>query len=332
MKSRNATIDYLRGLAALMVCVCHYRHTLPDQPAAIAKHGEIGVQIFFVISGFIIPYSMEKAGYRLVDFGRFWLKRLVRLQPTFLAALVFTFLLSRASSHFKGGAVDFSLSDLAASAVYWRVPSENPVIWTLIVELKYYLFISLLFPLLFSVNDTIRRLSFLGCMILATLLLPYAETLRHAPCFLLGFAACYLRTGRSTPGEALILSILVIVSAFTGSSTLQIAAGVLTSAAILYLPAIHWKLGTFFGAISYSLYLVHFPLGVKIVNVLLPRFPGSGHWVLMPVTIVVCSAVAYIFFRSIEEPSAKLSQRIKLSKAKMVVASSVITDRSVAPR
>lgn len=208
MKSRNATIDYLRGLAALMVCVCHYRHTLPDQLAAIAKHGEIGVQIFFVISGFIIPYSMEKAGYRLVDFGRFWLKRLVRLQPTFLAALVFTFLLSRASSHFKGGAVDFSFPDLAASAVYWRVPSENPVIWTLIVELKYYLFISLLFPLLFSVNDTIRRLSFLGCMILATLLLPYAETLRHAPCFLLGFAACYLRTGRSTPGEALILSIL----------------------------------------------------------------------------------------------------------------------------
>ncbi|HEY4246510.1 MAG TPA: acyltransferase [Lacunisphaera sp.] len=328
MKQRNATIDYLRGLAALMVCVCHYRHTLPDHLAAIAKHGEIGVQIFFVISGFIIPYSMEKSGYKLIDFGRFWLKRIVRLQPTFLAALIFTFLLSRASSHFKGAATEFSLPDLVASAVYLRVPSENPVIWTLIVELKYYLFISLLFPLLFSRNDMIRRSSFVGCLILATGLTPYAETLQHAPCFLLGFAACYLRTGRSTPRESLILSILVIAAAFTASSTLQIAAGVLTSAAILYLPVIHWRLGAFFGAISYSLYLVHFPLGVKIVNVSLPRFPGSGHWVLMPITIAICSAVAYALFKLVEEPSARWSQQIKLSKATISDASTRTIDQS----
>ncbi len=328
MKQRNATIDYLRGLAAFMVCVCHYRHTLPDNLAAIAKHGEIGVQIFFVISGFIIPYSMEKGGYQLVDFGRFWFKRLVRLQPTFLAALLFTFLLSRTSSHFKSGAPDFSFSDLATSAVYLRVPSENPVIWTLIVELKYYLFISLLFPLLFSRNHTIRRLSFSGCLALATWLIPYAETLRHAPCFFLGFAACYLRTGRSSPRESLILSVLVIAAAFTGSSIPQISTGVLTSVAILYLPTIHWKLGAFFGAISYSLYLVHFPLGVKIVNASLPHFTGSAHWVLMPVTIAICSATAYVLFKLVEEPSARWSQQIKLSHANSLIASSKTIDQS----
>jgi peptidoglycan/LPS O-acetylase OafA/YrhL len=328
MKQRNATIDYLRGLAALMVCVCHYRHTLPEPLSALAKHGEIGVQIFFVISGFIIPYSMEKAGYQLVDFGRFWLKRLVRLQPTFWVALLFTFLLSRASSHFKGGTPAFSFSDLAASAVYWRVPSENPVIWTLIVELKYYLFISLLYPLLFSRNDMIRRVSFVGCVVLATVLIPYAETLRHAPCFLLGFAACYLRTARSTPQESLILSILVVASAVAGSSALQIAAAVLTSAAILYLPAVHWKLGAFFGAISYSLYLVHFPLGVKIVNASLPHFPGASHWVLMPFTIAICSATAYALFKLVEEPSARWSQQIKLSKANTSIGGAKSVDQS----
>src|ERR1700712_5085903 len=163
MKQRNATIDYLRGLAALMVCVCHFRHTLPDVLSGLAKQGELGVQVFFVISGYIISYSMDRGGYKIIDFGRFWLKRLLRLQPTFVVALLFTFFLSHVSAHMKGGASDFSISDLAAATVYFRVPSENPVIWTLIVELKYYLFISVLFPLLFSPDHAIRRLSYCSC-------------------------------------------------------------------------------------------------------------------------------------------------------------------------
>ena len=299
-----------------MVCICHYRHTLPETLSAIAKHGEIGVQIFFVISGYIIPYSMDKGGYKIVDFGRFWLKRLLRLQPTFVVALLFTFVLSHASSLFKGGVSNFSFSELLGSSVYLQVPSENPVIWTLIVELKYYLAISLLFPLLFSRSPTTRRLSFGVCLLAAFALAPHVETLKHAPYFLLGFAACYIRTGRATWKESAAWSALVIAAAFSHSSTLQIAAGLLTALSILYLPSIDWKVGTFFGAISYSLYLVHFPLGVKIVNLTLPRFPGPAHWVLLPATILVCTSVAYVLFRLVEKPSAKWSQQIKLSKAR----------------
>src|ERR1035441_2897196 len=48
------------------------------------KYGWLGVEIFFVISGFIIPYSLYKAGYRVSDFTRFLLKRIARLDPPYL--------------------------------------------------------------------------------------------------------------------------------------------------------------------------------------------------------------------------------------------------------
>jgi peptidoglycan/LPS O-acetylase OafA/YrhL len=314
MKQRNATIDYLRGLAAIMVCICHFRHTLPDFLSGLAKQGELGVQIFFVISGYIIPYSMERGGYKITGFGRFWLKRLLRLQPTFLVALILTFLLSQISARIKGSVSDFSVSDLAAAAVYLRVPGENPVIWTLIVELKYYLFISVLFPLLFSRDHTVRRLSYLSCLLLTVLLMPYVETLKHMPFFLFGFAACYFKIGRANLQEAGLLSVLVTLCAFSQSSSIQVATGVLTALAILFLPAANWRLGLFMGSISYSLYLIHFPLGVKIVNLTLPRVPGAVHWMVLPATTVLCSSVAYLLFRLVEEPSSKWSQRIEISK------------------
>jgi peptidoglycan/LPS O-acetylase OafA/YrhL len=53
-----------------------------------AVSGLFCVEIFFVISGFILPYSLWKGGYVRRDYGKFILKRVVRLDPPYFGAII----------------------------------------------------------------------------------------------------------------------------------------------------------------------------------------------------------------------------------------------------
>ena len=67
----------LRGIAASMVCLYHFTCgntsfiSNENMFKQVASVGWLGVEIFFVISGFVIPYSMAKNGYQLRNFGGF---------------------------------------------------------------------------------------------------------------------------------------------------------------------------------------------------------------------------------------------------------------------
>ena len=68
MKQVNI-IDSLRSFAAISVCLFHFICTTVglDYPAtmsSIFSYGQNGVLVFFVISGFIIPWSMYSKNYR----------------------------------------------------------------------------------------------------------------------------------------------------------------------------------------------------------------------------------------------------------------------------
>lgn len=91
--SKHVTIEgiqYLRGIAAMMVVFHHVRHVFGDV-SGWTKFGETGVDIFFVISGFIMAYmtplSRDTMTDRLSDMRRFWSKRLVRIVPLYWIAL-----------------------------------------------------------------------------------------------------------------------------------------------------------------------------------------------------------------------------------------------------
>ena len=74
-------LDHLRGFAALAVCLFHLSFAnsgfLPagDPIRSVGAFGYLGVEIFFVISGFVIPYSLSLRGYRLRDAPEFLIKR-----------------------------------------------------------------------------------------------------------------------------------------------------------------------------------------------------------------------------------------------------------------
>jgi peptidoglycan/LPS O-acetylase OafA/YrhL len=80
-------LQVLRAVAALLVMWCHLKYNLALPPARLAQLpllatdlGAIGVDIFFVISGFVIALSAERAGY---DWRRFLIQRLARIVPLY---------------------------------------------------------------------------------------------------------------------------------------------------------------------------------------------------------------------------------------------------------
>ena len=73
-RDRITNLDLLRGVAALAVCLFHFDYDgalgIPSV-SHVLSYGYLGVQMFFVISGFIIPYSMLRSGYRIKNIKGF---------------------------------------------------------------------------------------------------------------------------------------------------------------------------------------------------------------------------------------------------------------------
>src|SRR4051812_35797682 len=104
---RIETLDALRGLASLGVCWFHLttvnRAFLPDGfVKASGGYGALGVQIFFVISGFIIPLALGQSDYKFRDYPRFLLKRILRLDPPYLITIAAGLFLTCLSAAIRG--------------------------------------------------------------------------------------------------------------------------------------------------------------------------------------------------------------------------------------
>ena len=157
--SRLRSIDALRGIAALGVVFFHavdqgdkvLPHNLLDYPVRLVQFlssfGYIGVFLFFVISGFCIHLQWARARATGVEpdirFGPFWKRRLRRLYPPYIIALVLFLLLAASKSELNFTPFFFydlgmhllMLHNLDAQTVY----TINGVFWTLAVEEQLYL-------------------------------------------------------------------------------------------------------------------------------------------------------------------------------------------------
>ena len=83
-------LDALRGYAALVVVLFHLSPTVIGPGAHMAVFrvidlGKYGVLLFFLVSGYVIPMSLERHG----SLRRFWIGRLFRIYPAYLFAIAF---------------------------------------------------------------------------------------------------------------------------------------------------------------------------------------------------------------------------------------------------
>ena len=323
---RVEVVDLLRGLAALAVAWFHFTNGnaafLPEGSIlkASGRHGWLGVEVFFVLSGFIIPLSMARGGYRLTrDAGRFVVKRLIRLDPPYLASIGLALGLWYASSlapGFTGTAPDLSGRQLALHLGYLNAfagePWLNPVYWTLAVEFQFYLFAAVAFPALWRSGPPATAALCVGLTGLSAAA-PDDRFLPHwLPLFLLGTLAARRRAGTLPAGW--FWPPFVGTAAAAGWLTSPAAAGVgaAAAAAILFLRAPVPAPLAGLGAVSYSLYLVHVPVGGRVVNLGTGLQDGTAVQVAVLTAALAASLLtAWAFWALIERPAQRWSSAIR---------------------
>lgn len=188
----------------------------------------------------------------------------------------------------------------------------NPAFWTLAVEAQYYLLIALAFPLLTDRRVALRTVVLVLC-ILAPLLVRYQVlALGYGALFSVG-ALVYLRRVNLIAlwNFLLLLALACFVEGFCRGWGGAIF-GLTTASLIAFAPALRGEEVLFMGGISYSLYLVHVPIGGRIVN-LAECLPGGLFFraAAVGVALLVSIVFAYGFFRLVENPSHRLAKRIR---------------------
>ncbi|MBL7884168.1 MAG: acyltransferase [Bacteroidia bacterium] len=317
----------LRAIAALSVCLFHFICTVigftsNETIVSIFSYGHYGVQMFFVISGFIIPWSMYHGKYNIKHFFVFTAKRLVRLEPPYIVSLFFAIVLTYArtlSPHFNGIDTIPTVKQVILHFGYLIPFFEGQhwirsVYWTLAIEFQYYLLIGLFFPLISNSKFGIRLIVyflFIGSPILtSSSFLPY-----YLPVFLLGILLFLFKTGVIKKMEFFIMSILTSLSILWFHDIPTLCFSLVTYIAILKFDYISWKIGNFLGEISYSIYLFHGLVGMTVLNYFSHTTSSSiTKFVLLCFSLASTIFFSYLLFRYIEKPSKHFSSRIKYKR------------------
>ncbi len=322
---RIATVDALRGIASLSVAWFHFTNANPALTPGIVKssgsYGWLGVYIFFVISGFVIPYSLEKASYGYRQFWRFLAKRIVRLDPPYFANMVFILGLAFVVPlvpGFRGPQPHFTATQLLSHFAYLNsVVGKtwiNPVYWSLGIEFQYYLLIGLIFPLLCSSRVATRMLTILALLVPGFFIRGGALVFSHLPLFVAGILTYQFKVGRLSKGYYFGALAVTAMVAGIGSGMVIAVTCAVTSLLIAFVE-FGGRILTCLGSISYSLYLMHVPVGGKIVDIG-TRF-GRGQFVPSVFLIAAMATsifAAWVLYRIVELPAKGLSSRISYRK------------------
>ena len=328
---RLTFLDALRGLASLSVAVFHiYAFSAvsaqlatvePHWLDAALKHGGLGINVFFVISGIAIATSIGQARITWRYLGRFALRRSIRLDPPYWATLALASVIlavdGRAPSMGRVLAHVFYAQTIAGQA---QIVS---VFWTLTYEVQFYLALVLavmlaqrlgarvgwglaIVPLLTSLAVSALHIDTHGWFILWW----YA--------FAAGVATLGMLTGR-LPLVVWLLALVLIAAneAFVGSfnhiavAVAALAIGLMGRGGLLA----RWTGGRvlqWLGSRSYSLYLIHF-LGATLAKMFSPRIHGPGTAALVfAASLLLAMGAADVVHRLIEAPAHRLSRTVNI--------------------
>jgi peptidoglycan/LPS O-acetylase OafA/YrhL len=351
---RFAFVDALRGIAALSVAAYHIYRYGPVAKAAASitpafldvplRHGWMGVQVFFVVSGFVIAYTLRSARITPGYLGNFALRRSLRLDPPYWFTILFVLGLYTITTSL------FDIQDgLMSEAPTWDrliahvfylqnllgYTNLSVGFWTLCIEVQFYLLFALTLgfaqrltahcsdrsqgahwlPLLFCFAP-------LGLISLFSFSLNPDNTdwvIHFFAFFFLGAMIWWTLEGRM-PKLAFWALVAAILVRQRISPTLDMTVALIIGATI-YL-VIHtgrserwlrfpWlqRLGT----ISYSLYLIHYPIS-WIITTLGYELTGDAPipavgWLLL--SLAASIGVANALHLAIEAPAMRFSRRFK---------------------
>ena len=338
--SRVAFADGLRACAALWVVFYHMsegkhiasiKANLPNWlDTAIFDWGYLGVSIFFVLSGFVMAYTVRQIKVDGKTAGQFLLRRLTRLSPPYYFTIVVMLIINHFKAKVLGeGMQQIGIGDVLAHLVYLQqlLASSriSSVFWTLCIEIQFYI----AFALLILVADSKKtsssqyaRLWVFGTAGIIALLWPAHITenvlwrggfLSYWYSFLVGALVCWgwLESGKIRVFAGIYCVVVLVFGIYTQSLFTIITAftGILLLLAGMWDAMgkwLSWKWIQFIALISYSLYLLHNPLtGIVFRIVNRWAYPETLNIELIGIilSILVCIFASWLMFLLIERPS-----------------------------
>lgn len=322
-KDRIVSLELLRGIAACAVMLFHFTIEesihLSDNNLlrSIGSYGHYGVEVFFIISGFVIPWSIHRAGYKMKTLGKFLAKRCVRIEIPYFSIILLEIILMYVSSltPWRDGLSDrLNVQDILLHIGYLNgflgKPWLLPVFWTLAVEFQFYLLIALLYGLLVH-PCRFWRLSVVLLLGASSLIVgqPYIF-FHHSLYFVIGILLFQYKTKLITNYEYLLINLTTLCIIYYQSGFIL---GLICSLTIFTIFNYNqeWKGARQLGAISYSIYLVHIPFGGRLL-LLTQKFVGDEllKSLLILSYLLMTIFVAWLFYKFIEKPSMLLSKSI----------------------
>ena len=316
------SLDFLRGIAALSVFLFHIginnKLKFSSGFKDLSNNGHLGVQIFFVISGFIIPYSMKKGNYNLSKIKTFFIKRLVRLHPPYLISMFLIFLINlifHQSPYFNEALIKINITEFFSHFLYLNgllnLKWLNQVYWTLAIEFQFYVFISLFFLLLDK--DFWIWILILLILLFSSIVFPFHNLLTlHLPFFLIGISLFRLISQNDSFIFFIFYLIIIniIILYLYNFDFRYVIAGIFPVFFLIFTKK--YSFSVFFGNISYSLYLIHAPISQALIKIGSYFCRNIYHEsILIIITIIVTISLSYLFYRYIELPFKKFTSKLK---------------------
>lgn len=294
--------------------------------------GQLGVVIFFLISGYIISAVAQKETRT-----EFLVKRVLRLFPTLFICSAISFILVTISNAYDLGPIystdAVALTDFIKSAFMLSWFTESPralsVAWSLMPEIIFYVIVSLLINFMrnFPVRSTLGMLGIYALLTFPMREVPYLSYFGYftvyLPIFFVG-RILYLEQQKKISGQQAIalfvISASIFVSVYNGRFPGELfrtdsgriwnyvlGIGIFYGLMISGIRSCPRPI-SFFADISYALYLVHLPVGIFTLNVM-----ARVHLpFLVKCFIAIVSAIvlAVIIHHTVERPAQRFARRL----------------------
>lgn len=369
-EGRSTYIDALRGIAAFSVACYHITRYGPlPEPASekIPKflqlwfdHGWMGVQVFFVISGFVIAYSVRNAFVTPGYLANYIFRRSIRLDPPYWTTILFVLVLHAILHLHLGFDSPLDVPSKLEPALSWQLLASHVLylqnilrfdnlsagFWTLCIEVQFYLLyvagqgIAQRFPYLKrktpSDASPVGLLTVFAPLALLSLFVWNGDydndmwIIRFFCMFFLGTAAWWALDGRVSQfvfwGYAAAFAGRILLQVHRKSWSDDLTVGLiaaLVAGISIYIAGRRGRLGTwlnyrvlqYLGKISYSLYLIHFPMSHVITTLgteVSGKSPSPAVATLWLVLALVASlAAAHVMYVFVEAPSVRFAARFK---------------------
>lgn len=319
-------IDWLRAIASLAVVIFHINEVRSsnDFYGSVVSYGWLGVPIFFVVSGYCVTLSSLSRPPPMA----FLIKRYARVLPPYWASLAVVAAVVVARKLISGSNDVSALPKNAygvlatltlTTSPVSSIPTINWVYWTLSYELAFYGVMAL---------SLVKKSVFPWAMILVTVLslstvqwplayVPGLFFLDHWPLFAIGVALAETIHRGSLFGKTLLL--IAVTGLFVlNHPPVIIAAGatVLSICLARWMPefefTIRSRAARFLGEISFSLYLVHVPIGIYVLGHVFGLAKSDSLITKLMADFVIvlgCIAASYLFNVAVERPAQRMARR-----------------------